>query len=198
MSIIGLTSGIMLRSQCHPCHFKYQKTKSYHWKKWQDNPVPEDQYNKWKREGLYKQGVAVITGKIWRGPSKGKYLACIDCDNQRGIDELLSNCFPDIKTLEELSQRTIVEQHLDNRKKAHIYLILEGPLKNRPGLKSEEKDKEGGIPIIEVKSEGKSYMICSPSVHKDGHRYENHRSQRANGIGPEGNRSLAGEIKPSP
>ena len=148
------------------------------------------------------QKTYTTSGRVWAPSTKGwlssqgKYgvaqtrantLTCIDCDNQRGIDELLSNCFPDIKTLEELSQKTIVEQHLDNRKKAHIYLISESPLKNRPGLNSAKKEKEGGIPIIEVKSEGKSYVICSPSVHKDGHRYENHRRQRANGIGPEGN-----------
>ena len=142
------------------------------WKEWQSTPVTEDQYNKWKRDGLYKQGMAVISGKIWRGPNKDKHLVCVDCDNQRGVDEFLRNCFPDIKTLEELSQRTIVEQHLDNRGKAHIYLISESPLKNRPGLNSAKKKKEDGIPIMEVKSEGKSYVICSPSVHKDGHKYE--------------------------
>jgi hypothetical protein len=142
------------------------------WKEWQSNPVPEDQYNRWKKGGLYNQGMAVITGKILRGPYKGKHLACVDCDNQAGIDEFLRHCFPDIKTLEELSHKTIVEQHRDNTKKAHIYLILERPLKNRPGLNSTKKEKEDGIPIMEVKSEGKSYVICSPSVHKDGHRYE--------------------------
>ena len=69
------------------------------------------------------------------------------------------------------SEKTIVEQHIDNREKAHIYFIMESPLKNRPGLNSPKKEKEDGIPIIEVKSEGKSYVICSPSVHKDGYRY---------------------------
>jgi len=142
------------------------------WKEWQTNPVTEEQHDNWKRDGRFNQGMAVIAGQIWRGPNKGKHLVCVDCDNQAGIDEFLSHCLPKMKSREELSQATIVEQHLDNREKAHIYLIMESPLKNRPGLNSTKEKKGDGIPIIEIKSEGKSYVICSPSVHKDGHRYE--------------------------
>ena len=99
--------------------------------KWQNSPILDEQHNEWKNTGAFNNGIAVIAGKLGRGPYKDKYLVCIDCDNKKGIDEFLENCFPDIKTLEELSQKTIVEQHLDNKDKAHVYFIVEKPLKNR-------------------------------------------------------------------
>jgi len=78
---------------------------------------------------------------------------CFDCDNKKGFDEFLKNSFPDIKTLEELSQQTIVEQHLDNKNKAHVYVVVEKPLKNRVGINGTSKRDES-TPIVEVKSEG--------------------------------------------
>ncbi len=140
------------------------------WKPFQDSPNSDEQHNSWIKGGLFDSGMAVITGKIWRGANEGKYLICIDCDNQHGIDEFLENCFPG-KTLEDLSHYTIIEQHLDNREKAHIYLIVEKPLKNRAGIAG-SKTKELSIPIVEVKSEGKAYVVCSPSIHKNGYRYQ--------------------------
>ena len=56
--------------------------------------------------------------------------------------------------------------------KAHVYFIVEKPLKNRGRVNGISKYEEESIPIIEVKSEGKSFVICSPSIHEDGHRYE--------------------------
>ncbi len=137
----------------------------------QHHPVIEEQYERWKKKGAFNQGLAVVAGKLWRGPNKDKHLVCIDCDNKKGIDEFLTHYSPDPKNLEELSQNTIVEQHLDNREKAHIYFILGTPLTNRGSLNG-TIDKEDSIPAIEVKSGGKSCVICSPSLHKDGCRYE--------------------------
>ena len=64
----------------------------------------------------------------------------------------------------------MVEQHLDNKDKAHVYFIVEKPLTNRGSING--NTKEVGLPIIEVKSEGKSLVVCSPSIHKNGFRYE--------------------------
>jgi hypothetical protein len=141
------------------------------WKEWQNNPISDDQYEAWKNSDVFRTGIAVITGRLWRGPYKHKYLVCIDCDNKKGIDELLFHCFPWAKTLDELSEKTIVEQHPDNRDKAHVYLVVEKPLTNRGSINGIGRRDES-VPIIEVKSEGKSYMVCSPSIHKDGFNYE--------------------------
>ena len=95
------------------------KNKSTHisWGRWQNSSILDEQHNEWKNTGAFNNGIAVIAGKLGRGPYIDKYLVCIDCDNKKGIDELLGNCFPDIKTLEELAQKTIVEQHLDKKDK---------------------------------------------------------------------------------
>jgi hypothetical protein len=76
-----------------------------------------------------------------------------------------------VKTLADLSEKTMVEQHLDNRDKAHVYFIVEKPLTNRGSISCTRKGEDEN-PIIEVKSEGKSYVVCSPSIHKNGCRYE--------------------------
>jgi Bifunctional DNA primase/polymerase, N-terminal len=142
------------------------------WKGWQNNPIVDEQHEQCKKDGSYKNGIAVIAGKIWRGLHKDKYLVVLDLDNKKGIDEFINHCFPDIKTLDELSQKTMVEQHPDNRDKAHVYFIVEKPLTNRGSINGTSKGEEDDIPIIEIKSEGKSYVVCSPSIHKNGFRYE--------------------------
>jgi hypothetical protein len=65
----------------------------------------------------------------------------------------------------------MVEQHPDSRDKAHVYYIVEKSLTNKSSINGNSKG-EDDIPIIEVKAEGKSYVVCSPSIHKDGCRYE--------------------------
>src|SRR4051812_47503189 len=109
-------------SNCIQFDSQKKQTCEY-WSKWQDQPIPSELFEKWKQDSLFGKGMAVIPGKIWRGSNKGKYLVCIDIDNKKGIDEFLSY-FNHIKTLEELSQRTIVEQHTDNLERAHIYFIV--------------------------------------------------------------------------
>src|SRR5690606_27845018 len=116
-----------------------------------------DMYNGWKEEGSFKNGIAVIAGKIWRGRYEGKYLTCIDLDNEKGIDEFLIN-FREYGSLDKLAQKTIVEQHKDDLKRAHVYFIAEKPLlkKSGIGIKQNSSDIDiNEIPAIEVKSEGK-------------------------------------------
>jgi hypothetical protein len=145
------------------------------WSEFQHRSVSEEQYIRWKTEGAFNQGIAVIAGKIWRGEYNGKYLACIDIDNKKGVEEFLSH-FGEIYTIEKLSSKTIVEWHKDNPNKVHIYFIVEKPLTKRSGITVHKKDgltNEDDIPAIEVKSEGHhGIMIVSPSIHKNGFPYE--------------------------
>ena len=60
------------------------------WKEWQDKAIPNELYEKWKRNEFVNNNCAIITGKIHRGPHNGKYFVCIDFDNKPGIDEFLS------------------------------------------------------------------------------------------------------------
>ena len=142
------------------------------WKIWQDKPIPNESFEQWKEEGIYNKGIAIITGKIWRGAYKGKYLICIDIDNKKGIEEFLSY-FPESKTLEELAEITIVEQHSDNKEdKTHIYYLVEKSLTRKSGIKG-AKNNKNEIPAIEVKSEGShGIMVCTPFIHKEGQPYK--------------------------
>lgn len=147
------------------------------WSQWQDKPIPDTLLKEWKESGKFEKGCAIIVGKIWHGPYKGKYLCCIDIDNKSGLDNFL-NHFSDGYTIEKLAEKTIVEMHGQETNKAHIYFIVEKPLSKKSGigilnLHSSNPTKGNDIPAIEVKSEGKHGIIfCSPSIHKDETRYE--------------------------
>jgi hypothetical protein len=142
------------------------------WSQWQDKPIPNEILEEWKKNGKFDQGCAIIAGKIWRGPYKGKYLCCIDIDNKSGFDNFLQQ-FGDNYTLERLTEKTIVEWHPDDKNRAHIYFIVEKPLSKKSGIYSRnDLDNSTTTPAIEVKSEGKhGIMYCSPSFHKDGYQY---------------------------
>ncbi len=136
---------------------------------WQDQPIPSEVYERWKSSGYFNANCAIIMGKVWRGQYFGKYLACIDIDNSKGIKEFLSKS-EKVDSLDKLAEKTIVEQHLDAKdKKVHIYFIVETPLTKRSGIGG-PNNKNEDIPAIEVKSEGKhGLMCCTPSVHTNGH-----------------------------
>lgn len=146
------------------------KTTNIRWSDYQNKPVAESEYNKWKNSGAFNNGVAIIAGRIWRGRYRDKYLLCIDIDNKKGIDEFLFH-FGQVDTLEKLSEKTIVEQHNDDKNKAHIYFIVEKPLSKKSGIKGTQQQQD--IPAIEVKSEGShGIMFCAPSKHKNGYPYQ--------------------------
>ena len=145
------------------------------WSQWQDEPIREDQHEEWKRSRSFSNGTAIMCGKVWHKEElKDYYLSFIDLDNEKAIKEVCNNVFG-VKDLKELSQITIVEQHLDNMSKAHVYFYTKHVLKKKSSDVTKLKDKIEGneIPAIEVKGLGEhGIAICSPSVHKDGSKYE--------------------------
>ena len=136
--------------------------------------IPMELHNNWKVNGSFSKGIAIIAGKVWRGKYEGKYLACIDIDNKKGIEEFLSH-FGEFNSLDKLAQKTIVEQHKDNPERAHIYFIVQKPLSKKSGIGTNHtgNDDRDNVPAIEVKSEGRNgTMIVTPSIHKYGQPYE--------------------------
>ncbi|MEJ7642661.1 MAG: hypothetical protein WKF36_10805 [Candidatus Nitrosocosmicus sp.] len=149
------------------------KTPTEEWSEYQDKPIPPESFEQNKRNGVYKNGIAIIPGRVWRGPNKDKYLVFIDLDNQKAIDEVCS-CFG-AKDVEKLSQYIIVEQHRDNLSKAHLYFYSNHQFskKSTDITKLGYKIKNNEIPAIEVKGLGEhGIAYCSPSIHKDGQPYE--------------------------
>ena len=123
-------------------------------------------YEYLQENGYYNKGIAVVTGRIWRGPFEGKYSVAIDLDNNKAIEEFCRN------NLEKLKQQTLVEQTA-NPEKMHIYFIVEREIPNKASdkvdISKSTKIQANEIPAIEVKSNGKGIMFCSYSPHeKDG------------------------------
>jgi len=135
------------------------------WAKYQTIELDEKIFEEWKSQNLFKDGIAIIGGFVYRGKNKGKYLIMIDCDNQKGIDELSPK-----GGLKIMLERTLVEQHKDRADKAHIYFYSEKPVHKKS---SSGNESSKGHPAIEVKGDGKHGIhIVSPSVHVDGSPYE--------------------------
>ena len=44
------------------------------WSEYSDKSIPDEVHEIRKKAGYYNNGIAVITGRLWRGPYVGKYL----------------------------------------------------------------------------------------------------------------------------
>lgn len=144
------------------------------WEQWEEEPICIDTYKKWNNAQLYRDGYGIITGKIWDGPHKGKYLICIDIDNKKGLEEFLST-YTRLKHITELAKITLVVQHGDAlEERAHIYFITEKAIPKRSGIcgVNKSKEKDPNLPAIEVKSDSSTFMIGPGFTHKNGNIYE--------------------------
>ena len=70
-----------------PANTKKKETYE-NWSQWQDKPIPDELHEERKRNGCYENGIAVMTGRIYKGQYKDKYLIGIDCDNREAIDKI--------------------------------------------------------------------------------------------------------------
>lgn len=146
------------------------------WSPFQDNPIPPEQHDKWKRDNRFKDGMAIIPGKVWHNPDKkGLYLAFIDLDNQKAIDEFCTKGGK-TTTLDRLCEYMIVEYHKDNSTKAHIYCYTTHPITKKSSDRVNDlsdKIDSNEIPAFEVKGLGEhGIAYCTPSPHKNGSNYE--------------------------
>ena len=134
------------------------------WAQYQDNPISEWQHEKWKSENAFSRGIAVIAGKVWHRQDKKDYhLIELDADKKEAITEI---CTRDGRTisLQDMAQRTLVEQHADCLDRAHFYFYSPIPF---------PKKSADSVLGLEVKGSGDhGLMFCSPSMHKDGYHYE--------------------------
>jgi hypothetical protein len=147
------------------------------WKRYQTTEVSEEQLAAWKAENAFKDGLAIIPGKVWRGAHRDEHLIFIDLDNAKAISEFCA-CFKDSSgnpsTLKkQIAERFIVEQHEDDPTKAHVFFYSEimFPKKSSDIKAVGEKDDE--LPTLEIKGSGlHGIAYATPSFHKNGHRYK--------------------------
>ena len=146
------------------------------WLPWQDQPIPEELHKFRKENGEYGKGIAVVLGKIWRGPYQGQYLNGIDCDNKKAIKEICNYRGKTI-SLQQLADWTIVEQHTDEPKRMHIYIRSKKPFRkkstNNTNPELLKKINANDIPAFEVKGLGQhGIFFCTPSIHQNGYPYQ--------------------------
>jgi putative DNA primase/helicase len=140
------------------------KVTNIRWSEWQNKPIPVELHDKWKQNGNFSKGLAIILGKVWhREDKKDVYFIFVDADKRQGIQEL---CTRNGKTisLKEMSEKFLIEQHKDNLDKAHIYFYSPTPFVQKSA---------DAVLGLEVKGLGNhGIAFCSPSIHKNGHPYE--------------------------
>jgi Bifunctional DNA primase/polymerase, N-terminal len=153
-----------------------EKTTWIQWSQYQANPIREEQHEQWKEDNAFKDGMAVIPGKVWHNAAKKSlYLVFLDLDNQKAIEEFCSK--DGIKSsLDELSKHLIIEQHSDDPTKAHAYCYSTHPFVKKSSDRTSDlsnKLDSNDIPAIEVKGLGEhGISYCTPSPHKNGCNYE--------------------------
>jgi P4 family phage/plasmid primase-like protien len=146
------------------------------YKQWFNRAIPKEQHEKWKAEGKFKKGMAVLAGRLWHRPDrKDEYLNLIDCDNQKAIDEIIcSNSSGEGTTLQEVAQVTIIEQHATAPNKAHMYVRSHRPFAKKSSDKNgslADKVEANEVPAVEVKGQEGVHFIA-PSLHIDGTQYQ--------------------------
>ncbi|HEY7570221.1 MAG TPA: phage/plasmid primase, P4 family [Nitrososphaeraceae archaeon] len=141
-----------------PAQTKLKKI-SIKWSPYQNAPIPESQHIAWKNSGAFMDGMAIIAGKVWHRPEKAnQYFTLIDLDKQDAIREFCTLNGKSI-SLEEIAERFIVEQHIDDRNRAHIYFYSPIPFPKK------STDSKTGIEVKSLGEHGLSY--CAPSVHQN-------------------------------
>ncbi|MBT6646912.1 MAG: hypothetical protein HOB51_05265 [Thaumarchaeota archaeon] len=121
---------------------------------YQTESITEEQFQYWKACDAFRNGMAIICGKVFRGEHKGEWLNGIDCDNKAGTEAMNPS------GIEVTAKRTLVEQHA-NPDKCHILFYTREPLKPRSAVAGAEVQ-------IEVKSAGKNILYCAGGRHQDG------------------------------
>jgi len=144
------------------------------WSLMQDQGISDEEHEDKKRRNVFSNGIAIMAGPVWHRPDLNGYHLCfIDLDNQKAIEEICKVF--GVKDIDELAQLTIVEQHLNNKSKAHAYFYTKYVLKKKSSDATrnlKEKLDSNEIPAIEVKCQSDGLAFCTPSPHKDGSIYE--------------------------
>jgi hypothetical protein len=141
-----------------PANTKFKST-SIKWSQYQNTPIPEWQHTAWENSGVFINGLAIIAGKVWHRTDKAnQYFTLIDLDNHEAIQDFCTINGKSL-SLEEIAEKFIVEQHVDDRNRAHIYFY--SPL---PFVKKSADSKTG----IETKGLGEHGISnCPPSIHQN-------------------------------
>jgi P4 family phage/plasmid primase-like protien len=132
--------------------------------------MTDQEFENEKTAGAYNNGVAMVMGKLWRGPNEGKYINGFDFDNQLAVKEFLKRTNT---TIDKLSEKTLLEHHEDATKnghlipsKMHMYVISERLFENIDTYKNYPWFDNEKMPAIEVRCKGR-LLYCAPGIYKN-------------------------------
>jgi putative DNA primase/helicase len=149
--------------------FGAEKTPLVKWKEYQDKPISEALHNQWKSENKFRNGMAVIAGRCWfktDAHNRTLYLNLIYADNSLTVQELCTRPDETLMSIEDLGNWTLVEQHLDDRTRLHVYVYSYKPF-------PQKTRNESNALQLEIKGSGQDGIhYCTPSIHKNGHHYQ--------------------------
>jgi putative DNA primase/helicase len=129
------------------------------WSQYQNASIPESQHIAWKNSGAFLDGIAIIAGKVWhRADMAGHYFTMIDFDKRDAIEDFCT-MNEKLLSLEEIAEKFIVEQHTDDKNRAHIYFYSSIPFVKKSA------DSKTGMEVKGLGEHGVSY--CTPSVHQN-------------------------------
>jgi len=133
---------------------KIKWVEDWHLDKW---ALSVKKFNELKEQGWLDDGFAIVMGKSHRGKYEGQYVIALDADN--GLVPLCD--IFNMSNIQELAQRTIVEQRADAPHKAHIYFVSPVPMFAGNRITS----------VLEIHRKGLMYPAPNSS-RKTGVRYE--------------------------
>jgi P4 family phage/plasmid primase-like protien len=131
---------------------------AYYWEqrdkykeKYSNNRIYNYDYETRLEHGFYDDGVAIITGKLRRGPHKGKWLSVLDFDS---LEAFLKFAGEDLD-YKKLGAITRIE-YAGNLSRVHVFILSDKPFIN--------KSKNG----LEVKAGNPKKLLAfvSPSINK--------------------------------
>ena len=94
----------------------------------EDKDMSQELFDHLIDTGVYYYGIAALCGLIKHGENKGKYFNLIDFDNPKGRDILCTDSNGVVHTIDELSQRSIVDTNKGSPGRGHMFIITERPL----------------------------------------------------------------------
>jgi Bifunctional DNA primase/polymerase, N-terminal len=135
------------------------------WKRFQNSPLTEAEFQKQLDNHEYDNGIAVMAGKTWHNPERvDERLIEIDIDNLRGKEEFLTDEDGKVRSVEEAAKKWMIEQHETAPNRLHLYF------RAPRGIPNKAPDEVLGI---EVKAEGEhGVTFCANSPHPNGDQYE--------------------------
>lgn len=145
-----------------PVNWNDKRPNGVNWLPFKNRRIPKELFEFWKKQGLFDQGFAIILGRTYLDDEE-LYLIGIDCDTRQAI-EAFSTINGELKSLDVLSSKFVIERHEDDLNSLHCYFFSPIPFPTKGAEK---------ILGLEVKGNADSsgYMISSPTLHPNGYEW---------------------------